>query len=108
MKSLNLPTSACRCCRYYQPEGRRGGLCQTLGAPVQGSWKACTLAIPAFAPAWEGLEEMVFLSDSPPMLASCSVASALNSAIDTSEMESSESTAVAYAVEPRKAEALLT
>ncbi len=107
MKSLNLPTSACRCCRYYQPEGRRGGFCQTLGAPVQGSWKACTLAIPAFTSAWEGLEEMVFLSDSPPILASCSVASALDSAIDTSGIESSESTAVAYAVEPRKAEALL-
>ncbi|HCF29277.1 MAG TPA: hypothetical protein DEV81_19225 [Cyanobacteria bacterium UBA11049] len=107
MKSLNLPTSACRYCRYYQPEGRRGGLCQTLGAPVQGSWKACALAIPAFPPAWEGLEEMVFLSGSPPVLASCSVASALDSAIDTSGMESSEPTAVAYAVEPRKAEALL-
>lgn len=108
MKSLNLPTSACRYCRYYQPEGRRGGLCQTLGAPVQGSWKACSFAIPAFEPAWEGLEEMVFLSGSPPVLASCSVASALDSAIDTSEMELLESAAVAGAVEPRKAEALLT
>lgn len=107
MKSLNLPTSACRYCRYYQPEGRRGGLCQTLGAPVQGSWKACGLAIPVFDPAWEGLEEMVFLSGSPPVLAPCSVASALDSALDISQTESPEETAVAYAVERKKAEALL-
>lgn len=106
MKSLNLPTSACRYCRYYQPEGRRGGLCQTLGAPVQGNWKACGLAIPAFTPAWEGLEEMVLLSGSPPALASAAVASALD-AIDISQLESPEETAVAYAAERRKAEALL-
>jgi hypothetical protein len=106
MKSLNLPTSACRYCRYYQPEGRRGGCCQTLGAPVQGNWKACQLAIPAFGSAWEGiegLEEMVFLSGSPSVLASSSVASAL----EISKMESSEQTVVAYAEEQKKAEPLL-
>lgn len=106
MKSLNLPTSACRYCRYYQPEGRRGGCCQILGAPVQGNWKACQLAIPAFSSAWEGLddlEEMMFLSGSPTVLASSSVASAL----EMSKMESSEQTVVAYAEEQKKAEPLL-
>lgn len=56
MKTLNFPTSACRCCRYFQPEGRRGGACQQLGVPVRGSWKACSLALPPFAPSWETIE----------------------------------------------------
>jgi hypothetical protein len=63
MKTLNCLTSACRCCRYYKPEGRRGGVCQQLGAPVRGSWKACSLALPPFAPSWEALEGMMILSD---------------------------------------------
>jgi hypothetical protein len=28
-----------------------------LSAPVQGVWKACPLALAAFAPAWETLED---------------------------------------------------
>ena len=53
-------SSACRHCRYYTPEGRRGGVCQQLDVPVQSGWAACTLAIPPFAPCWEEIEEMVF------------------------------------------------
>lgn len=52
-------TSACRHCRHYTPEGRRGGLCQQLNVPVQSSWTACSLALPPFTPAWEIIEEMV-------------------------------------------------
>ncbi len=52
MKSFNCSTSACRYCRHYQPEGRRGGMCQQLGVPVRGHWKACSLALAPFAPAW--------------------------------------------------------
>jgi hypothetical protein len=63
MKTPNVLTSACRSCRYFQPEGRRGGLCQQLGAPVRGSWKACSLALPPFAPSWETLEGIMLLSD---------------------------------------------
>lgn len=59
MKTLNFLTSACRACRYYRPEGRRGGLCQQLGVPVRGSWSACSLALPPFAPSWEKLEGIV-------------------------------------------------
>ncbi|HEY9692156.1 MAG TPA: hypothetical protein V6D15_08130 [Oculatellaceae cyanobacterium] len=58
MKTLNDSTSACRCCRYFQPEGRRGGVCEQLGVPVRGSWKACSLAMSPFAPSWETLEGM--------------------------------------------------
>jgi len=58
MNTLNFPTSACRLCRYYQPEGRRGGVCQQLGVPVRGSWSSCSLAIPPFAPSWESIEDI--------------------------------------------------
>ncbi|WP_353929929.1 hypothetical protein WJM97_16720 [Okeanomitos corallinicola TIOX110] len=57
MKPINPLTSACRYCRYYQPEGRRGGMCQQLSAPVKACWKACSLAIPAFATSWASLED---------------------------------------------------
>jgi hypothetical protein len=45
--------SACRHCQHYVSEGRRGGQCQQLGSPVKGSWRACSLALPPFAPTWE-------------------------------------------------------
>jgi hypothetical protein len=53
--------SACRSCRYYTPEGRRGGHCQQLGASVRGGWQACSLAIPAFAPSGENLAAVPML-----------------------------------------------
>ena len=56
MKEFQKITSACRYCRYYQPEGRRGGKCQRLGAHVLSHWRACNLALPPFAPSWESLE----------------------------------------------------
>jgi len=49
MKISSCPTSACRYCHHYQVEGRRGGTCQQLGVPVQGTWKACALGQPAFS-----------------------------------------------------------
>jgi hypothetical protein len=58
MNTLSFPTSACRLCRYYQPEGRRGGVCQQLGVPVRGSWSSCSLALPPFAPSWENIEDI--------------------------------------------------
>lgn len=59
MKTSNYQTSACRYCGHFAPEGRRGGNCEQLGVPVRGGWKACSLAIPAFAPSWEGLDGIV-------------------------------------------------
>ncbi|WP_448381688.1 hypothetical protein [Gloeomargarita sp.] len=52
----DLSASACRYCRHYRPEGRRGGHCDLLGADVQGDWAACHLAVPPFAPSWERME----------------------------------------------------
>ncbi len=68
MKEIKQLTSACRYCRYYQPEGRRGGTCNRLGAPVLSHWKACSLALPPFAPSWESLENAWNLTESIELL----------------------------------------
>ncbi|NEQ30801.1 MAG: hypothetical protein F6K04_07340 [Leptolyngbya sp. SIO4C5] len=49
MRTARIGTSSCCCCQFYTPEGRRGGQCSKLSVPVRSSWKACCLAIPAFA-----------------------------------------------------------
>jgi len=59
MKPLNSSTSLCRSCRYYTPEGRRGGYCSQLNVAVQSGWKACALAIPPFTPSWESLDDIM-------------------------------------------------
>ena len=77
-------------------------MCQMLGVPVQGSWKACALAIPAFAPSWEGLEEIMMLPDETPVL---SDARALVCVLDSSSLAAAEQTASSTR-ERKKAEPL--
>jgi len=77
MTSCNLSTSACRYCQHYQPEGRRGGTCQMLDVPVQGNWKACSLAVTAFAPNWESLVEEMLSLTSASVLTTAPVAATL-------------------------------
>ncbi len=57
MKETHFLTSACRYCRHYQPEGRRGGSCHVLGVPVESGWQACVLASPAFETTLENIEK---------------------------------------------------
>jgi hypothetical protein len=65
MKRSDSPVSACRHCRHYVPEGRRGGTCGQLNdVLVQGSWKACSLASPVFAANWQ-FERIVTLHSEP-------------------------------------------
>lgn len=59
MEISHSQTSVCRRCRYYQPEGRRGGYCQQLNVTVQGVWSACALAIPPFSPTWDNFEDIM-------------------------------------------------
>jgi hypothetical protein len=59
MKSLEGNISSCRHCSFYRSEGRRGGSCQKLGVPVQGSWSVCPLAVSPFKPSWQNLPGMV-------------------------------------------------
>ena len=61
MKKANFLASACRFCRFYKPEGRRGGSCQKLSVPVESSWKACSLCSLPFNQEWESLEEIPLL-----------------------------------------------
>ncbi len=65
MNAPNLLISTCRYCRWYKPEGRRGGMCQMLGVAVQSKWQACTLARPAFATSWD--LERIMLPDKAPV-----------------------------------------
>ncbi|NJL22611.1 MAG: hypothetical protein HC895_20240 [Leptolyngbyaceae cyanobacterium SM1_3_5] len=67
--------STCRHCRHYQLEGRRGGNCQQLGALVQGGWKACTLAVPAFVQSWEQEEMQAWKLEAIELAESCFSAS---------------------------------
>ncbi len=71
MKTSNFLTSSCRYCRYYQTEGRRGGMCQQLAVPVRAEWKACSLAAAPFTNSWESLETVVKLENS--LVLECSV-----------------------------------
>ena len=103
MKPSNFLTSACRYCRCYKLEGRRGGMCQILGVPVQGSWKACALASPAFASSWEGLEEIMISPNKTPVLTD---AHSLACALDNSAIELTEEMA-SFTSEPKKAAPLL-
>jgi hypothetical protein len=64
MKEPHRITSACRYCRNYSPEGRRGGHCAQLGVQVQANWKSCSFALPAFVTTWEKLQDIVLLENS--------------------------------------------
>ena len=58
MNDRNCLTTACRYCRFYQPDGLHRGACQQLNVSVNSDWKACQLALPAFANTWENAEEL--------------------------------------------------
>ncbi|MEM7759071.1 MAG: hypothetical protein AAFW67_07470 [Cyanobacteria bacterium J06638_38] len=67
MNQINFSTSACRYCRFYEPQGRRGGDCQMLGVSVQSSWKACALASPPFKTTLTKLEDIFQLETPIPL-----------------------------------------
>lgn len=60
--------SACRHCRHYTPEGRRGGICALLTVPVQSQWKACSLAVSPFGGSWENITEIGLWQEQTPTL----------------------------------------
>lgn len=61
MKSAQCQVSFCSRCRFYNPEGRRGGLCSQLGVPVESHWTSCALAMPVFAASQVDLEPLNLL-----------------------------------------------
>lgn len=48
MAALNCETTRCGLCKFYNHEGRRGGYCSQLSAPVNASWNACCLSAAPF------------------------------------------------------------
>jgi hypothetical protein len=77
-------------------------MCQMLGVPVQGGWKACALAIPAFASAWEGKIGIMMLSETSAVVPHSPLVSAMNvSQLETAELNAS------YNSEQRKATAIV-
>lgn len=67
MQDPSCLPKTCRHCRFYTPEGRRGGQCGRLTAPVLSHWQACSLALPPFAPSWEIATTMIALSKVSPV-----------------------------------------
>lgn len=61
MKSTHCRVSFCSRCRFYDSEGRRGGVCGQLGVPVKGGWAACSLALPVFSDLPVDLQPRGFL-----------------------------------------------
>ncbi|MBD2393317.1 hypothetical protein H6G11_03500 [Cyanobacterium aponinum FACHB-4101] len=64
MTHNNHCTSACRYCRFYSPEGRRGGMCSQLGVSVKAHWKSCHFASPVFDHNWQPLPDIALLEKS--------------------------------------------
>lgn len=58
---MKFSASYCSRCNHYTPEGRRGGHCGQLGVPVQGKWKACSLAMPVFLTPLSELQPLEIL-----------------------------------------------
>lgn len=67
MNEINFSTSVCRYCRFYEPQGRRGGSCQMLNVAVQSNWKACAFASPPFETTLTKLEDIFQLKTSIPL-----------------------------------------
>ncbi|MBM0743466.1 hypothetical protein JOY44_17925 [Phormidium sp. CLA17] len=59
MNSPESSISLCRNCRYYLPEGRRGGQCQKLNVSVKSQWNACSLSDSPFLLPWNGLGDII-------------------------------------------------
>lgn len=59
MNHSSSPTFLCRHCRYYAPQGRRGGHCNKLNVIVKSQWDACSLAALPFAPSWKDFGDIM-------------------------------------------------
>ncbi len=59
MNRSSSPTFLCRHCRYYAPQGRRGGHCNKLNVAVKSQWEACSLVASPFTSAWKELGDIM-------------------------------------------------
>ena len=85
MKDSTPSKSFCQYCRHYTAEGRRGGICEQLGVPVQGQWTACGLMLPSLRSEPELVE--ITALDSKEIYAALKQRSASTLAIDSETAE---------------------
>ncbi|GAA6623391.1 hypothetical protein [Scytonema sp. NUACC26] len=63
MTNLKSCVSSCRYCRFYTPQGSRGGTCELLNVLVKSEWKACSLSAPSFATTnRQGVEQLALVT----------------------------------------------
>ena len=53
MRKTQSDVTACRFCKHYNPEGRRGGSCGMLNVTVEAEWHSCNLAVSPFISIWD-------------------------------------------------------
>ncbi|MGQ9869880.1 hypothetical protein [Leptodesmis sp.] len=59
MNHTSSSTFLCRHCRYYTPQGRRGGHCNKLNVGVKSQWEACNLVASPFVSTWKDFGDMM-------------------------------------------------
>jgi hypothetical protein len=59
MNPSSASTALCRHCRFYAPQGRRGGHCNKLNVAVKSQWEACSLVASPFASAWKDFGDIM-------------------------------------------------
>ncbi|BAW96136.1 hypothetical protein NIES970_10590 [[Synechococcus] sp. NIES-970] len=64
MKPPSCSTSTCKHCRYFQAEGRRGGICKRFETFAAGDWTSCDFALPIFGEEWEAATDLIHLEKS--------------------------------------------
>lgn len=86
MNRVEPSISLCRHCRYYTPEGRRGGNCQKLDVSVKSQWAACSLSAPPFLPPWNGFGDILIWQQKALEVQGAVEASAFREDIDSPEV----------------------
>lgn len=61
MDDLGKSVETCRLCKHYNPEGRRGGICEKLDVHVRSTWNACSLVSHPFESSWQPIDDLTSL-----------------------------------------------
>ena len=86
MNPLEPSISLCRHCRYYIPEGRRGGQCQKLNVAVKSQWTSCSMSAPPFLTPWNWLGDIIIWQQKALEAQEAVEASSLCKAVDSPEV----------------------
>lgn len=65
MNPQSCSISACKHCRCFRSEGRRGGVCGRFETFAAGDWASCPFALPIFDEGnWETATDLIHLEKS--------------------------------------------